>query len=162
MAAGKLALLLLVGGLAGAAFAGMTTGVMAPYRTPGTAPETPAFAASPRHQSWLDEGLSLLDSPAWPFGHRPADTAARPAYDDAPGYAPDDYDSRDSYEVDRWQRAGAPDDDAPPPADEDEADLPPHQALAPQDLPPRSDAATAAADRAADAARAVIAAEHAS
>ncbi|HUD27704.1 MAG TPA: hypothetical protein VMQ93_02455 [Novosphingobium sp.] len=189
MAAGKLVLLLVAGGLAGAAFAGMTTGVMRPYRqddgrpfadvalpqtTDGTA------LASPSRPSWLDEGMAVLDSPAWPFGHDPGEDDAAPAYApprDYEGEPPYGYDPPDDrrfrryederYAGDRWQgddgRRGRPayrTFDGYPDAsggyitDEAEPDV-----RTDRPAPRRDDAASDAASRAADAAQDVMAAE---
>jgi len=165
MAAGKLALLLIAGGLAGAAFAGLTTGTMRPYRDhaaselrpPATSREEAetAYAGPPAHQSWLDEGLSVLESPAWPFGHAPGNEDAGTPYPDAYGYAPDD-DPRAVYENGRWDHddgyAYGRQDDAAPGLSADEQAGP---------APGQADAASDAARNAADAAQDVIAAERA-
>lgn len=177
MAAGKLLLLLVAGGLAGAAFAGMTTGVMRPYRDRETAStirpagpeandETASYASPPAHQSWLDEGVSLLDSPAWPFGHGSADEETAPPEPD--GYAPYGYDERERYDDrrrdhdDRARRGYRTFDgyaEAPNPPAYDEAG-PSERIERPQPPTRRSDPASDAASRAADAAQDVIAAEH--
>lgn len=177
MAAGKLVLLLLVGGLAGAAFAGMTTGVMRPYRERAAASPAASsaitYSTPPARQSWLDEGLSLLDSPAWPFGQGSGDDLAPAPYPDSEGYAPDHYDRRDSYDVDRWQRddqRGYRRYDEYDDAQAGDSDLAQGPSLpagrsagtgtAPN-LSRQADAANDAARRAATAAQDVIAAEHA-
>ncbi|WP_200844934.1 MULTISPECIES: hypothetical protein, partial [unclassified Novosphingobium] len=123
MAAGKLVLLLIVGGLAGAVFAGMTTGAMRPYREGADhdagretahralAPADEAassYAEPPVRQSWLDEGLSLLDSPAWPFGPGYSSDEAAPPYPAHQGYAADGYPPRGSYDDEGWVRGDRP------------------------------------------------------
>jgi hypothetical protein len=192
MAAGKLVLLLVVGGLAGAAFAGMTTGVMRPYREreavsaarplqPQANDDSAPYAAPPANPSWLDEGVSLLDSPAWPFGHgfEDEDASAYPAPD---GHAPygygrlgrDDgqrYDDDRRYDDSRWDREDRPRpgyrtsdgyaENAYPPVYADEGG-PPDRMERRQPAQRQRDSASDAASRAADAAQDVIAAEHGS
>ncbi|EJL24031.1 hypothetical protein [Novosphingobium sp. AP12] len=192
MAAGKLLLLLVAGGLAGAAFAGMTTGVMRPYRdreavsaarplqpqaNDGTAP----YATPPANPSWLDEGVSLLDSPAWPFGHgsQDEDASAYPAPgDDAPyGYGQRERDDAERYDDDpryddgRWDREDRPRPgyrtfdgyaaNAYPPASVDEGGSSDRMERR-QPAQRQGDTASDAASRAADVAQDVIAAEHGS
>jgi hypothetical protein len=168
MAAGKLVLLLLAGGLAGVAFAGMNAGAMRPFRDPARVAPAPADSAlyAPAHRSWLDEGLSLLDTPAWPFGHGAGDEAPAPPLDDAAPYGYDRHDHGDeapgyhayddrAYDDDTQDDAYAPGREADAPPFASDRDDPAAAA------PPRSDAATDAASRAAAAAQDVIAAEHA-
>ncbi|WP_404482338.1 hypothetical protein [Novosphingobium sp. BL-52-GroH] len=160
MAAGKLLVLLLVGGLAGAAFAAMTTGTMRPYRVAEGSRahgegDVGAYAAPPDRRSWLDEGLSLLDSPAWPFGHGSGhDDAARiDPEDEGPyDYAPTRDDERDYGSHDAGNVYGDGGYDIAPSADRPAPAGP---------APAEADAATDAASRAAAAAQDVIAAEHA-
>lgn len=101
MSVGKLTLLLIAGGLAGAAFATMSAGPLRAYRQ-HEAPVAIAPATQddrveePVRPGWLDEGLSALDSPAWPFGRGEWDNGP-PAPEPLPdGYAP--YDQQDGYE----------------------------------------------------------------
>jgi len=190
MAAGKLVLLLIVGGLAGAVFAGMTTGAMRPYRDAanhGAGAETahrdlaPAndagygYAAPPVRQSWLDEGLSLIDSPAWPFGPGSSGEDAAPPYSAPQGYAADGYPTHGGYDDEGWVRGDLPgrrdmrnyDDYADERYGGDRVPASPGgDSPAPaweQAAPPRrqSDTASDAARRAADAAQDVMAAESA-
>lgn len=182
MAAGKLALLLVAGGLAGAAFAGMTTSAMRPYRDrearldtrPSRLPATDEAAPgnSLAARSWLDEGVRLLDAPAWPFGPGSDEEAAAPV--EERGYYDDDrrdrYDDEPGGEDHPWQREErhyrgyrsfegyAREPEMPAESEFDEAipRRPPERSL-PASRP--GDAAADAARRAADAAQDVEAAE---
>lgn len=165
MGAGKLVLLLLAGGLAGVAFAGITTGSMRPYRQAEAAhhrtrDDTDAtdYAAPPAHSSWLEQGLSLLDNPAWPFGRGAAGEHAIAPEDDTPyGYVSRDGDDRAPASGDRAypdNAYAAEGESGGDPA----LDLPPEHAVS---EPRQQDSASDAARRAADAANDVIAAEHA-
>lgn len=183
MAAGKFVLLLVAGGLAGAAFAGMTSGVMRPYRDHETAApirpvpqsaesaQTEAPYAAPARPSWLEEGMAMLDSSAWPFDHgadpeaeqgdrAPEDYEDYPPYASLPRdrYADDDYHARheerfggrgyrrfDGYEPDAYPHAYA--------------DVPERSERLQRPSPRQDDAAADAASRAADAAQDVMAAE---
>lgn len=180
MAAGKLFLLLLAGGLAGAAFAGMTTGAMRPYRDESPRP-SPALASAQSNnetvryeahsaRSWLDEGISLMESPAWPFGRGSSDEDAVPADGDEPyGYEqPGRYAER-HYDDSRWDEEDGPGpgyrhwggeaSDGHPPAGTPAQEPAPLDRWDAQQLPSRPDDAAAAAGRAAEAARDVITAE---
>lgn len=185
MAAGKLVLLLVAGAVAGAAFAGMTTGTMRSYGGSSRDGESAAraealradegassyAAAPPARQGWLEEGVSMLDSPAWPFGHGYEESygeAGPPAYAAPQGYEaypPPGYGPRPHYEdepggVDRYAEDGHSTPAVGP------STLPAYgtgrRMQEPLEQPPaarRGDAASAAAARAADAAQDVIAAE---
>ncbi|MFC0205932.1 hypothetical protein [Novosphingobium soli] len=159
MTAGKLALLLIVGGLAGAAFASLSTGSLRSY-TQGS-PSAPASALAqqeaPTGRSWLDEGLTVLQSPAWPFGERewnpdpPRQAGDYPAPEyGAPGRWEDEDQGGERYrEVEPW------------PQDELGAAVQDAEPLEPP-MDPRDAAAAEAARRAQDTARDVLAAEHGS
>lgn len=166
MAAGKLVLLLLAGGLAGAAFAGMNAGAMRPFRDPARVAPAPAdsalYSPAPAHRSWLDEGLSLLDTPAWPFGHGAGDDLPAPPLDDGAPYGYDRQDHGDEAPGYRSYDDHAEDDTGDPAGETYDTPFAPDQDDPAVAAPPRSDAATDAARRAAAAAQDVIAAEHAS
>lgn len=159
MRARKLVVLLVIGGLAGVVFAGMTTGAMRPYREHHAERDYreagPDDAYAPRgHASWLDEGLSLLENPAWPFGRSADEPAPQPMGNDYDPYYGDganpDFDAGDPYAAQPGYRAPG-----------DTMELP--VAPAPQAQSPdtaRGDAAADAAADAADTAQDVIAAEH--
>lgn len=153
MAAGKLILLLVAGGLAGAAFAGLTTRSMQPFEEAPRAVshDDRAYAGPATHSSsWLDQGLSALDSPAWPFG--------RGGWSQEPAPEPPPYDYGPPDDGDANYGPGGFDE-----GDYDQAGRPAMQA---QDAgegtgqSPGQDAASAAARSAADAAKDVIAAEN--
>ncbi|WP_232494336.1 hypothetical protein [Novosphingobium kaempferiae] len=155
MSAGKLALLLVVGGLAGAAFATLTTGSLPHFSSPEHA-RSVTIEGSSSHRSWLDEGLSALDSPAWPFGRGAHDREPEHPVPPPDGYAPYGYGAPDDYGDGSWERgqyggrsAYSGEEYVPAPAPE-----------APRPAP-REDSASDAAARAADAAQDVIAAENA-
>lgn len=155
MSAGKLALLLVVGGLAGAAFATLTTGSLPRFSSPEHARSIMIEGNAPQ-RSWLDEGLSALDSPAWPFGRGAHDRGPEQTLAPPDGYAPYDYGPSDDYGDGSWERGqyggrSAYSDEAYAPAPPPET---PHPA-------PKQDSASDAAARAADAAQDVIAAENA-
>jgi hypothetical protein len=163
MAAGKLVLLLVAGGLAGAAFAGMTARSMHPVeRADGSAqhplaaarPGSDAYAGPRDHgSSWLDEGLSVLDSPAWPFGR--GGWSQEPAPEPPPyDYAPP-YDDGDNLHADGYGSAPA---DVGNFADADKGEA--YDDGAPDATDSQGDAASAAAQNAANAAQDVIAAEN--
>lgn len=165
MSIGKLTLLLVIGGLAGAGFAAITTGALPSYRkSPHAGIEhshSISVDAQPAHRSWLDEGLSALNSPAWPFG-RGEDDSRAPARPDgyAPyGYGPPDDDDQAWERRQYGQRDALPLPDYPAAADypRDEPTRP--DASSPESATPRADAAADAAARAANAAQDVIAAE---
>ena len=131
MGSGKLVLLLLLAGSVGAGMlaAGATTHAMRTYRAPAVqsypdadaghaAPSGQDYASSPQPQanreSWLDEGLSMLDIPAWPFGR-------------------DEWDGSDDTDTQDWQgRHGHANRPETPAyghrhlADQDDAYAPPH------------------------------------
>ena len=152
MAAGKFVLLLMGGGLAGAAFAALTTGAIT--RLPDAQESlSPPPVAQPDAGSDSDEGAFVLGTAQWPFQ---AEGGA-----DGLAYSPEDLEAPD-YE--------------PGPAAEDNrpfayhAGEPPKRMSQPmpsaRPVPPPTgrvggagDAATAAANRAADAAQDVLAAE---
>jgi hypothetical protein len=163
MAAGKLVLLLIAGGLAGAAFAGMTARSMHPVGPANGSAERPIAAARPgsdayagprdHGSSWLDEGLSVLDSPAWPFGRggwsqEPAPEP--PPYDYAPPYDDGDGPNGDGDEPALAGPRNFAD------ADRGQA----YEDGAPAAIGGQGDAASAAAQNAANAAQDVIAAEN--
>ncbi|PNU02409.1 hypothetical protein A8V01_08405 [Novosphingobium guangzhouense] len=148
--------MLVIGGIAGAAFAALTTGALPKFADPA-ANRSVVYEAPPAQRSWLDEGLSALNSPAWPFG--------RGAHEEVPppeppqDYAPYGYGPPDDYDDDAWEQRQygnhAPYQSEDYASSASAADSQPLPAL------PRADAADDAAARAADAAQDVISAESA-
>lgn len=170
MATGKLVLLLVAGGMAGVAFAGMNSSAMLPYKHADARPpviaaqdQSSTYADANVSPSWLDDGVSLLDTPAWPFGR----SARAPDTQDAP-YEYGAFRSHDTYE---GYRANDPE-AYPDQRRNDYAYDPGDYPLYGYDDEPRyddarqgntvdeQDAAGEAARDAADAAQDVIAAEH--
>ncbi|MEE4454045.1 hypothetical protein [Novosphingobium resinovorum] len=152
MSLGKLALLLVVGGLAGATFAAVTTRSLSSH---ASFEHLPTDRPAPR--SWLDEGLSALDTPAWPFGPEVGDDRGELAEGPPDDYAADGYGLSERYADEAWERRrdiqyGQPVTDVQSPA--------PDAVSEPSPITRRQDdAASAAAARAADAAQDVMAAE---
>lgn len=160
MSGAKFALLLVVGGMAGAAFAALTTGALPNFSKPESHRSATLGDNPPARRSWLDEGLSALNSPAWPFG-RGSDDGGPPTPADPPqDYAPYGYGPPDDYDDGAWERRQYG--NHAPYRDEDQqaiGDTLPAPLATP--APPRADAAADAAARAADAARDVMSAENA-
>lgn len=159
MGSGKLVLLLVAGSIgAGILLASATTQAMRSYpKMPllGAAPhraDPPSPPAYGKSRSWVDEGLSALDIPAWPFG--------RDEWDGSDDISDDT--SADDTGTQDW--AGTPaygdglQQDFPPgmanPGNAESADAP-----MPPDTGAVHDAAADAAQRAATAAADVSAAE---
>lgn len=168
MGSGKLAGLLIAGALAaGALAAGATTHSMRSYH--GTAPDSARLdQAHPSkgqlHKSWLEEGLSMLDSPAWPFGRDEwdgtANSKARADTDDDSGYTPQADDDVAPDDTGPGDYTPAASDDFLPQASAS-ADIGPDADIdAAVAAPPQNDAAAAAAARADVAAQDALAAEH--
>jgi len=155
VSAGKLALLLVVGGLAGAAFATLTTGSLPRFSNPDHARSVTIEGNAPQ-RSWLDEGLSALDSPAWPFGRGAHDRAPEQTLPPPDGYAPYDYSPSDDYGDGSWERGQYGGRSTY--REEGDAVAPPPETTHPA---PQRDSAADAAARAADAAQDVMAAENA-
>ncbi|MEJ2456648.1 MAG: hypothetical protein P8Y58_00295 [Novosphingobium sp.] len=146
MGSGKLLLLLIAGSVgAGVLAAGATTHAMRVYpKMPSPAVsgrnETSPHPAYGRSRSWLDDGLSALDIPAWPFGRDEWDGSDDSGRHREPGYG-----------VGQDALPGADHDALPAPAGPEDADQ--------NDAPSTPDAAAVAATRAMAAAQDVIAAE---
>ncbi|MGF7152274.1 hypothetical protein [Novosphingobium gossypii] len=158
MSLGKFGLLLIVCGLAGAAFAAVTTGALPKYVTPQHSQQLSADSR-PSTRSWLDQGVTALNSPAWPFGR--SEEYDQPAEDDADGYAPYGYGPPDNADDGSWERRqyGAHDMMPEPlPYAHDPAYAEAEAPVGARD-DAGHDAADSAAARAADAARDVRAAE---
>lgn len=155
MAAGKLVLLLLAGGIAGAAFAGISTRTMHFPRSDQARAESEGYGIAPARRSWLDEGLSVLDTPAWPFG--PAAHEPPPDAYSADGTAAED--GPDGFVIYPGPAPHAPELSPALPPESPNASTPEQ----PNPMPTRAggDAASDAAARAANAAQDVIAAENA-
>lgn len=159
MSGAKFALLLIVGGIAGAAFAVVTTGAMPKFSQPEAHRAAVLTDAPPAQRSWLDKGLSALNSPAWPFGRGADDVGPSMPPDEPPyGYGPpDDYDDgawerRQYGSHGPYQREDYAAGDSQPMSAPGSAHSP---------VAPRADAAADAAARAADAAQDVMSAENA-
>ncbi|GLK43539.1 MULTISPECIES: hypothetical protein [Novosphingobium] len=162
MSGAKFALLLVVGGIAGAAFAVITTGAMPRFSQPQSHRSATLEDNSPAGRSWLDEGLSALNSPAWPFGRGSDDAGPPMPPEPQQDYAPYGYGPPDDYDDGAWERrqygSHAPYQGEGYAAEGSQPA--PDRSPAPSPAAPRADAAADAAARAADAAQDVLSAEN--